>query len=191
VLTRDQVAAALRARRSGALFLIDIAVPRDIEPAVHSLENVYLYDIDALEGVVDDNLGERRRAAELAQRLIDGEVEVFQRWRKSREVAPLIAALRDEFFATSERELERFRSRLGPLTETQEQAVRELTRAMTRKFLDRPTRYLRDCADSGESERIAAMLLEMFDLKPAPRDDGQKRPKSGPQRLLKGGRDDT
>ena len=173
------------------MFLIDIAVPRDIEPAVHSLENVYLYDIDALEGVVDDNLGERRRAAELAQRLIDGEVEVFQRWRKSREVAPLIAALRDEFFATSERELERFRSRLGPLTEAQEQAVRELTRAMTRKFLDRPTRYLRDCADKRESERIAAMLLEMFDLKPAPRDDRQKRPKSGPQRLLKGGRDDT
>lgn len=190
VLTRDQVAEALRARRSGALFLIDIAVPRDIEPAVHALENVYLYDIDALESVVDDNLGERRRAAQLAQRLIDGEVDAFERWRQAQDVAPLIAALREDLLATGERELERFRNRLGPLAEGQEQALRELTRAMTRKFLDRPTRYLRDSAYRGESERIASLLREMFDLKP-PHDDGQSRPKSGPQRLLKGGRDDT
>ncbi len=194
VLTRDQVAQALRARRSGALFLIDIAVPRDIDPAVHTLENVYLYDIDALEGVVDDNLEERRSAARLAQRLIDGEVDSFERWRQSRDVAPLIAALRDEFFATGERELERFRSRMGPLTEPQERALRELTRAMTRKFLDRPTRYLREAGDRGESERIASLLLKMFDLKlsdkETPREDGRKRRKNGPQRLLKGGRDD-
>ena len=66
---------------------------------------------------------------------------------------------------------------------------------MTRKFLDRPTRYLRDSADRGESERVASLLLKMFDLKPldteTPREDGRRRPKSGPQRLLKGGRDDV
>jgi len=189
VLTRDQVAAALKRRRAGALFLIDIAVPRDIESTVHSLENVYLYDIDALESVVDDNLDERKRAAEHAQRLIDGEVAAFERWRQSQAVAPLITALREELFATGERELERFRGRLGQLTQEQEQAIRELTRAMTKKFLDRPTRYLRDSAYRGESELIASLLLKVFDLKPR-RDEDRERPKGGPQRLVKGGRDD-
>jgi glutamyl-tRNA reductase len=189
VLTREQVAASLRARRSGALFLIDIAVPRDIESTVHTLENVYLYDIDALEGVVDDNLEERKRAAELATRLIDDEVVAFERWRHSQAVAPLITALREELLATGERELERFRSRLGPLTEVQTQAIRDLTRAMTRKFLDRPTRYLRNATQHGESERIAQLLVKVFDLKPR-RDESEERSKSGPQRLLKGGRDD-
>ncbi len=189
VLTRDQVAAALRTRRAGALFLIDIAVPRDIESSVHTLENVYLYDIDALESVVDDNLEERQRAAEMAKRLIDGEVDAFERWRHSQAVAPLITALRRELLDTGERELERFRSRLGPLTEEQFQTLRELTRAMTRKFLDRPTRYLRDSAQPGESERIAQLLVKVFDLKPR-RDEAREQPKSGPHRLLKGGRDD-
>ena len=189
VFTRDQVVAALRARRAGALFLIDIAVPRDIESTVHTLERVYLYDIDALESVVDDNLEERKRAAEHAQRLIDGEVDAFERWRHSQAVAPLITALREQLIATGDRELERFRSRLAPLTEDQEQALRELGRAMTRKFLDRPTRYLRDSAHRGDSELIASLFRKVFDLKPR-RDEGRGRRKNGPQRLLKGGRDD-
>ena len=188
VLSRERVAAALKRRRTGALFLIDIAVPRDIETSVHSLENVYLYDIDALEGVVDDNLEERKRAAQQAQGLLDREVLAFQRWRQSQTVAPLITAMREEMAATAEQELKKFRGRLGPLTEAQEQAVRELTRAVTRKFLDRPTRYLRDSAARGESEMVVSLLHKMLGL--SPREAPAEERKSGPRRLLKGGRDD-
>ena len=200
VLTKQQVQKAQRGRRSGALFMIDIAVPRDIEPEVHGLDNVYLYDIDALEGVVDENLGERRRAAELAHRIIDSEVAAFDRWRQTQGIAPLIQALRKAYFDRSERELERFRRRLGPLTEGQEQALRDLTRALARKFLDRPTRYLREAADRGRSEKVARLFHDLFDLglRPEGAEDGDESKDgaspdddtSGP-RLIKGGRDNS
>ncbi|NIM01078.1 MAG: glutamyl-tRNA reductase [Acidobacteria bacterium] len=201
VVTRKQVARALRKRRAGALFLIDIAVPRDIESSVHSLDNVYLYDIDALEGVVDDNLEERRRAAQQAEKLIDGEVKAFERWREAHDIGPMIAALRKEFLETGERELQRFRGRLEPLTESQAKVLQELTRSLTRKFLDRPTRFLRESATRGESGQIAPLLLRAFELEIESGDgsseaqgDGERGDDGvtggGPQRLVRGGRDD-
>jgi len=191
VLTREHVSVALKARRARALFLIDIAVPRDIEPAVHGLESVYLYDIDALEGVVENNLEERLRAAELAERVIDAEVEAFDRWRQALGVTPLIVALRESVLETSEREVDKLRNRLGPITDAQEETIREWSRSLARKFLDRPTRYLRDSADRLQADRVAHLIRDMFDLKQFDKEETSgEKPKKGPHRLLKGGRDD-
>jgi glutamyl-tRNA reductase len=191
VLSKEQVQTATRQRRARPLFLIDIAVPRDIEPEVHGLENVYLYDIDALECVVDENLGERRRAAKSADEVIEREVETFDRWRQKQAVAPLIQALRKNFFATGEQELERFRRRLGPLTEGQDQALQEMTRALARKFLDKPTRFLRDAADRGRASDVARLFRDVFELERDGHDatnEADERARKKP-RLIEGGRD--
>jgi glutamyl-tRNA reductase len=105
ILGRADVHKAMRARRNRPLFLIDLAVPRDVEPEVHSLDNVYLYDIDDLQGVVEANLGQRQREAEKAKQLIEQEVEVFDRWRQSLEIAPTISALRETLHEVRRREL--------------------------------------------------------------------------------------
>ncbi len=164
VLGKAQVQRAMRARRSRPLFLIDIAVPRDVEPEVNTLDNVYLYDIDDLQGVVDANLEERVRAAEEARRMVDAEVESYERWRHSLEVTPTIVALREALLAVGEREIERFRRRLGPMSSDQEHAVEELTRSVIQKILHSPIRHLKASAADGQGGGIARLVQEMFGL---------------------------
>src|SRR5207244_8929397 len=94
VVERATVAAALGARRGRPLFLIDIAVPRDLDPAIHDLEGCYLYDIDDLEAVVAEGLAGRRREASRAEAIVAEEAEQFRAWQASREVVPAIASLR-------------------------------------------------------------------------------------------------
>jgi len=98
VLTREAVRRALQARRGRPLLLVDIAVPRDVEPDTNTLEGVYLYDVDDLQDIVDEGHGERRRAAEEARRLLEVEVVGFDRWRQVADLAPTIAALYREIF---------------------------------------------------------------------------------------------
>jgi len=203
ILTKKDVARALRARRSGALFLIDIAVPRDIETDVNNLDNVYLYDIDALEGVVEHNLDERRQAARDAHRAIENEVAQFSRWRQGQEVVPIIVSLRKALLAIGDRELERMRRKLGELDERQQQAVEELARGVIHKVLHRPIIHLRRSAERGDMLTNIVLYQEIFGLQesdatsdgtraadsPSEEPDEPDEP-TGPQRALRGGKDD-
>ncbi len=171
ILDKTTVQKAIRARRSRPLFLIDIAVPRDVEPSVNEIDNVYLYDIDDLQGVVDANLEERQREAEIAERMIEGEVDAFDRWRQSLEVAPTIVALRETLHGLARRELERFRRKLGPLTPDQEHAVEELTRSLIQKVLHPPIQHLKRCAERGEAGECASRFREIFAI-PETKEEG-------------------
>jgi glutamyl-tRNA reductase len=164
ILTKKDVARAMRARRSGALFLIDIAVPRDIETNVNDLDNVYLYDIDALEGVVAHNLDERREAARNARRAIENEVGQFNRWRQGQEVVPIIVSLRKALLGIGDRELERVRRKLGELDERQQRAVEELARGVIHKVLHRPIVHLRRSAERGDMLTNIVLYQEIFGL---------------------------
>ena len=164
VLDRERVAAAQRARGGAPLFLIDIAVPRDIDPGSRELEGVHLYDIDGLQGVVDANFKERQRAAGRAGRGIEREVEEFERWRRSLQLAPTIAALHDKLLDQARREVERCRRRLGALSPEQERAVHELARSLVQKILHRPVTHLRRAVDRGDIEESTALYREIFDL---------------------------
>ena len=145
----------LAGRRGRPLFIIDIAVPRDVEPAVNTLDGVYLYDIDDLQQVVDANLEERKRAAEAAGRQIEEEVAAFERWLQSLEVTPTIVSLRRSFQEVGEKEIERQRRRLADLSEEQRHAVEELTRAVVNKLLHAPLRHLREAASAGQATSAA------------------------------------
>lgn len=176
VLTKKDVAKAMRGRRLGPLFLIDIAVPRDIDPRTNELNNVYLYDIDALQGVIDSNLEERRQAAERAKRMIGDEVVSFDRWIQSQEVTPLIVSLRETLLGVGEYELDRYRSKLGQLDDKQKRAVEELTRTIIQKILHRPIRRLRASVDRGDTLECTSLYREIFGME---QDDERAGTESG------------
>jgi glutamyl-tRNA reductase len=196
VLTKKDVATALRGRRLGPLFLIDIAVPRDIDPRANELGNVYLYDIDALQGVIESNLEERRQAAERAKRMIGDEVASFDRWIQSQEVTPLIVSLRETLLGVGEHELDRLRSKLGPMDDKQQRAVEELTRAIIQKILHRPIRRLRASVDRGDTLECTSLYREIFGMEEGNGssqgdhvDESSPDPtRNGPQRLIDGGK---
>jgi len=146
VITKDQVAAARRGRRVGPLFLIDIALPRDIDPAVNDLADVYLYNIDDLNGVVSANLEERMREAERAEVIIAQEMAAFEVWLESMEVVPTVAAIRSKAETIRQAELEKAIKRLGGLSEKELQTVDALTASIVNKMLHGPTQRLKDVA---------------------------------------------
>jgi glutamyl-tRNA reductase len=146
VLTRAAVEPTLRARRGRPLFFIDIAVPRDVDPAVHELEGCYVYDIDDLEAVVTDSTPGRAGEATRAEAIVAAEAERFAAWRAAREAAPAIASLRAEAEEIRIRELERARSRLGRLTAAELDVVDSVTTRIVDKLLHAPTLRLKEAA---------------------------------------------
>ncbi len=146
------------------MFLIDIAVPRNVEPAVNELESIFLYDIDDLQRVVDQNLQGRLSEVEQANAIISEEVERMQLWLRSREAGPTIRRLQDQWEAIRVGEIERMRSRLGPLTPQQESALEALTRGMLNKIAHGPISELRREAASPEGGMMAETLRRAFRL---------------------------
>lgn len=147
VITRNEVSRALKkAKRRGPLFLIDIAVPRDIDPAVNDLADVYLYDIDELNGVVSANLEERMVEAERAEVIIAEEMAAFERWIESMEVVPTVAAIRAKAESVRQAELEKAFKRLGGLSEKELETVDALTASIVNKMLHGPTQRLKQVA---------------------------------------------
>jgi glutamyl-tRNA reductase len=195
VLTKEQVRHALRSRRGRPLFIVDIAVPRDVEPAVNDLPGVYLYDVDDLQGIVDEGLEERRRAADEARRMLDVEVVAFDRWRQSADLAPTIAAIYEHLHDVGHGEIERFGRRLATLTPEQREVVMDLTRSLIQKVLHTPIVSLKAAAERGDAGPRAALYREIFGLasprphadRAADADDDQA---SGPTHAIQGGKDD-
>jgi len=192
ILSREVVAAALSKRRGEPLFIIDIAVPRDVDPEVNRLDNVYVYDIDGLQGVVDANQQDRKRAAAVAQKMIDVEVKAFDRWLQSLEITPTIVSLREKLSGLAAREFERRRRSLGPLSAEQHRAIEELLRSVVRKILHRPVLHLRKSVDRGDIDSSAALYREIFGLEESDSEGREPidEPAAGPRRLLKGGKDE-
>lgn len=143
ILTKDEVRRMLDVRRNRPMFLIDIAVPRNIEPAVNELDNVFLYDIDDLQKVVSDNVRTRMNEAEEADRIVMEEVGRLESWLRTRAVGPVIVDLQDALERLRVAEIQRMRSKLGTLSPQQEQAVDQLTRGIIAKIAHGPIAALR------------------------------------------------
>ncbi|HIF92288.1 MAG TPA: glutamyl-tRNA reductase [Myxococcales bacterium] len=149
VLTRERVEAALASRqrgRSRPLFLIDIGVPRNIDPAVHELDSAYLYDLDDLQGVAVANVEERRRESERAQRIVIEEREHFDGWLVALQAVPTIRDLRQRAEGIRQAEVERYAGRIG-LDANQREALEKLTRGIVNKVMHAPISRLRDETD--------------------------------------------
>jgi glutamyl-tRNA reductase len=164
VITKEQVASAMRGRGGRPLFLIDIAVPRDIEPRVNELSNVFLYDIDDLSGVVESNLEERMREAGRAEHIITEEIASFVRWRESLEVVPTVAAIRAKANVIRCSELEKARKRLGNLSEKDLETVEALTCAIVNKMLHGPTERLKQAANAKDGYEYVETVRHLYGL---------------------------
>jgi glutamyl-tRNA reductase len=164
VLTRDDVSRGLPERRGRPLFLIDIAVPRDLDPAIHDLEGCYLYDIDDLESVVAETLAGRRREAGRAEAIVLDEAERFRAWQASRDVVPAIASLRALAEEIRESELDRARARLERLTEAERRAVEAVTARIVDKLLHAPTVKMKEAAAGADGAVYADALRHLFGL---------------------------
>ncbi len=149
VLEPEIVAPAAASRNGAELLLFDIAVPRDIDPAVRELPGVRLFDIDDLEAVSRASLRGRRREVLRVEAHVEDEVEEFMTWWRSLDVVPVIAALRERAEGQRRRELERALRRLPGLNEGQRERIDAMTRAIVKKMLDRPIARLKDGADTG------------------------------------------
>ena len=164
LVTAEDVQKALWTRRNRPMFLIDISVPRNIEPAVGAVDNAYLYNIDDLQGHVDKNLEQRKQEAMKAEDLVKDEVGLVTRWIKSLEVLPTILALRRKADDIQKGELERILSRLGPLTPRQRELVEELASAISNKLLHGALVALKAEADSTNGPLFTEIAQRLFDL---------------------------
>jgi len=143
LLQRTIVERALRERRHRPIVLIDLAVPRSMEPGLRALDEVYLYDIDDLEGVIADNRGARAREALKAEALIEAEVEAFWRWFEGLDVVPTIVELRDKVEAIRRAEVDRHLAGMEPMDARLREAIERLTNAIVNKILHAPVTALR------------------------------------------------
>jgi glutamyl-tRNA reductase len=164
VLHRDQVERALRARRGRPLFLIDLAVPRDLDPAINELDGCYLFDIDDLEAVVAESLGARRREAATAERIVAEEAEQFRTWQASLDVVPAIASLRARAEEIRQGELAKAEARLGDLSDAERRAVESVTAQIVNKLLHLPTIRMKEAAAAADGVVYADAVRHLFGL---------------------------
>ncbi len=162
LLGKGAVESALKARRHKPMFMVDIAVPRDIEPEVGDLDDVYLYTIDDLRQVVDENLKSREEAAREAERIIELQVADFMRWVRTLEAVPTIRALRETVAAMERSERERAHALLAAGQDPRE-VIDELARRLAAKFTHRPMRALR-LADSENNRALLEAARRLFHL---------------------------
>jgi glutamyl-tRNA reductase len=153
IITRDMAAQALRARKRRPMFMVDIAVPRDIEPEVAELEDVYLFTVDDLQSVVNENMENRRQAAREADRMIATEVDRFALQERTRGAAPTIRRLRHEAEHVRHHTLEQAQRMLAA-GRTPEEALEFLSNTLMNRLIHAPSQRLRDAAETGDEEII-------------------------------------
>lgn len=165
IITRPRAEALMAARKNRPMFLIDIAVPRDIDPEVNKIDNLFVYDIDDLQQVADSNKREREREAERAEAIVDEEVASMMARLKAHEIAPTIVSLQSELDRIRRAEMERHRQRLGSLTPEQQRAVDELTRGIINKIAHTPISQLKSLANHPDGLHVIDVVKRVFNLK--------------------------
>jgi glutamyl-tRNA reductase len=171
VLTREMVARAIEARKNQPMFLIDISVPRNIDPQVNSIEHAFLYDIDDLQRVAERNLKTRRQVAQKAEAIVNEEVAWLEAKLRSRDVTPTILSLQEQLELIRQETFERFRPKLGTLSAAQEEALQALTRALINKIAHGPISEIRrhaateQAVESGAEGELLNAVRRMFGLR--------------------------
>ncbi len=169
VVTREIVKRVMRARRGRALLFVDIAVPRNVEPNVHGIDNVYVFDIDDLEQQVALGMEARKGEAASAEKIVEEEVTQFLHWARGLDVQPAIVALRAKTRGVLVSELERtLAGRLKHLPEGDRAALMQMVDSATNKLLHAPTTHLRRAAGDGDAQTLASTLKEVFELPDTP-----------------------
>jgi glutamyl-tRNA reductase len=164
IIHQDQVKKVMRKRKNRPLFFIDIAVPRDIDPDINRLTNAYVYDIDDLKGVIEENIEDRKREAFKAERMIDEAVIKFRRWHENLDIVPTIIDLRKKLDTIAQNEVKKTIKSLQHLSETDYQAIYRMTNAILNKIMHDPTLFLKQNGYHGPNSASIDFTRKLFKL---------------------------
>ncbi|MFY9268675.1 MAG: glutamyl-tRNA reductase [Candidatus Manganitrophaceae bacterium] len=163
----EEVSKVIGIRRNRPIFFIDISVPRNIDPAINALDNVFLYDIDDLQMAVETNLRTREQEALKGEEIVNEEIERFSRWFKSLDAVPMIVALKDRAEEIRKIELEKLLGKFGPVTPAQREALESLTTSIINKLLHHPLTILKEEMNSTNGNMILETTRRLFQLEEA------------------------
>jgi glutamyl-tRNA reductase len=163
VITKSEISSILKPRKYKPLFIIDIAVPRDVEPEVNEIENVYLYDIDDLKMVVEENLKERQKEALKAKTIIEEEVLKFKKWLSELEYYPTLRSLSEKAEKIRQKELAKTLKKLKHLSDEEKEAIDILTRSLVQKILYYPINFIKK-GYHAEGKYAISIIREIFEL---------------------------
>jgi glutamyl-tRNA reductase len=164
IFRREHGETFLTRRKNRPMFFIDIAVPRDVDPAMNKLDGIFVYDIDDLQQAVANHVADRRKEAERAEAIVASEVDRFQARIQTLDVVPTIVSLQDHLETIRQAEIDRVRSRLGPLSPDQEMAVEALTRGIVNKIMHTPISTLKSAAREPEATTVIDLVRRLFNL---------------------------
>lgn len=162
ILIKNQMQKVMKERKQRQVFIIDISVPRNIDPEINDLENVYLYNVDDLQGVVDTNLFERRKEAEKAEKIIEEELETFLKWQSSLDSVPTIKALREKAEEIKNDELGKLLHKLQDIGDKEREAIEYMATAIVNKLIHPPTAALK--ADTENKELLVAAIRRLYGI---------------------------
>lgn len=166
IVTKGQMQKVMKERKQRQVFLIDISVPRNIDPETNDLDNVYLYNVDDLQGVVDSNLFERKKEAEKAEKIIDEELETFLRWQSTLDSVPTIIAIREKAEEIKKEELDKLFHKITGMGEKEREAIEYMAAALINKMIHPPTAALKE--DSEDKDVLVATIRKLYGI------DGKK-----------------
>jgi glutamyl-tRNA reductase len=164
IIRKKEVSTIIKQRKQKPLFFIDIAVPRDIDPQVNTIDNVYLYDIDDLQGVAEANMKDRQHEAHKAEMIVDTEVEQFCRWYQSLELVPTIVSLQEKMEEMRKKELTKTLSALPKMSDKERRAMEALSEAIIKKIIHGPITLLKKQGRNSEGESYVDVVKKLFQL---------------------------
>ncbi|WP_199425643.1 glutamyl-tRNA reductase [Thermaerobacillus caldiproteolyticus] len=182
VITKDLMVHVEKMRKGRPLFMVDIAVPRDLDPALAELESVFLYDIDDLEGIVQANLAERKKAAEQIEMMIEEELVEFQQWLHTLGVVPVIAALREKALAIQAETMQSIERKLPHLSERDRKVLNKHTKSIINQLLRDPILRAKELAAEPNAEEALRLFTKIFNIEEAVQ--AQKQAKGDGERSI-------
>jgi glutamyl-tRNA reductase len=162
ILKKGQMQRVMRERKQRQVFIIDISVPRNIDPEINELDNVYLYNIDDLQGVVDGNIFERQKEAEKAEKIVEEEIDTFLKWQSSLDSVPTIVALREKAEEIKKEELDKLLNKIPEIGEKEKKAIEYMATAIINKLIHPPTVALKE--DSEDKDMMIAAIKRLYGI---------------------------
>ncbi|MGP1909196.1 glutamyl-tRNA reductase [Metabacillus sp. JX24] len=167
VITKEMMAPAEKMRKGKPLFMVDIAVPRDLDPALDELESVFLYDIDDLQGIVDANLQERQKAAEEIGLMLEAEIVAFKQWLGTLGVVPVISALREKALGIQAETMQSLERKMPNLTDRELKLLNKHTKSIINQMLRDPILKVKELAADSDAEQNLELFMKIFDIEEA------------------------
>lgn len=164
VITKEMVQQVEKKRKGRPLFMVDIAVPRDLDPALDDLDSVFLYDIDDLEGIVEANLAERKKAAEQIELMIEAEIVLFKEWLGTLGVVPVISSLRRKALTVQEQTMESIERKLPNLSVREKKILNKHTKSIINQLIREPISAVKELAAQPDAEKSLKLFMQIFDI---------------------------